>query len=161
MVQRQVFVDTCAWVAFFNEDDPNHELVEQFFSNFSLPLLTSNYIFDEALTLIRSRLGHKEAMDLGTIIRDKKTTILERVLPEDEEMAWRIFCRYDDKAFSFTDCTSFALMERLGIIMAFTFDQHFKQYGNLICLPQEYWTLHEERAAYTIHPSTPVLSNLR
>ncbi len=74
--------------------------------------------------------------------------------PEDEEFAWRIFRRYDDKAFNFTDCTSFALMDRLDIMMVFTFDQHFEQYGKFICLPQEYWTLHEDTAIYKIHPST-------
>ena len=43
----------------------------------------------------------------------------------------------DDKTFSFTDCTSFALMERIGVTEVFAFDEHFKQYGNFIVLPLE------------------------
>jgi predicted nucleic acid-binding protein len=35
----------------------------------------------------------------------------------------------DDKDFTLTDATSFAVMERLGITYAFTFDHPFTQYG--------------------------------
>ena len=45
---------------------------------------------------------------------------------EDEERAWEIFLKYKDKDFSYTDCTSFAVMERLKIDTAFTFDSHFQ-----------------------------------
>jgi predicted nucleic acid-binding protein len=59
---------------------------------------------------------------------------LLRITEEDEERAWRIFRQYDDKAFSFTDCTSFALMERLDINAVFAFDDHFLQYGRFVLL---------------------------
>jgi len=39
-----------------------------------------------------------------------------------------------DKGFSFTDCTSFALMERLDINTVFAFDDHFFQYGKFVIL---------------------------
>ena len=55
-----------------------------------------------------------------------------RITQEDEERAWDIFCRHEDKGFSFTDCTSFALMERLGIDAVFAFDDHFAQYGKFV-----------------------------
>ncbi|MBI5212767.1 MAG: PIN domain-containing protein [Nitrospirae bacterium] len=42
------------------------------------------------------------------------------------EKAWEIFLKYKDKDFSYTDCTSFAVMERLKIDIAFTFDSHFQ-----------------------------------
>jgi predicted nucleic acid-binding protein len=38
---------------------------------------------------------------------------------------------YTDKSFSYTDATTFAVMERLGINEALAFDQHFPQYGFL------------------------------
>ena len=52
-----------------------------------------------------------------------------RVEPEDEVRAREIIRRYDDKDFSLTDATSFAVMDRLGITTAFTFDRNFVQYG--------------------------------
>jgi len=44
--------------------------------------------------------------------------------------------KYRDKGFSFTDCTSFAVMERFGITEAFALDEHFDQYENIIRLPK-------------------------
>ncbi len=40
-----------------------------------------------------------------------------------------------DETFSFTDCTSFALMERRGVAIAFAFDDHFRQYEKFIVRP--------------------------
>lgn len=54
---------------------------------------------------------------------------------EDEEAAWQYFLKYADQAFSFTDCTSFAMMTRLGIKEAACFDSHFDTAG-FIRLPQ-------------------------
>jgi hypothetical protein len=54
---------------------------------------------------------------------------LARVGVAEWEEAWRLFQQYDDKSFSFTDCTSFILMRRLKLRDAFTFDHHFAQMG--------------------------------
>ena len=52
-----------------------------------------------------------------------------RVSVADERRAWEIIGRYSDKNFSFTDATSFAVMERLHIQHVFTLDRDFVQYG--------------------------------
>lgn len=67
---------------------------------------------------------------------DESPTVVERVTPADEEHARVIIRRYDDKRFSYTDATSFAVMERLQIQAAFTFDRNFGQYGLRILAPQ-------------------------
>ena len=51
------------------------------------------------------------------------------------ETAWDIFQKYADKEWSFTDCTSKVVMERLQISKAFAFDQHFRQFGNVVVVP--------------------------
>jgi len=54
---------------------------------------------------------------------------LIRITSEDEAAAFKLFTRYNDKDFSFTDCTSFVVMQKFGIPQAFTFDKHFRQMG--------------------------------
>jgi len=53
----------------------------------------------------------------------------------DVARAWRIFQQYKDKGFSFTDCISFAVMERHKIRAAFAFDEHVRQYGRFTVYP--------------------------
>ena len=48
---------------------------------------------------------------------------------EIETDAWRLFKTFSDEEYSFTDCTSFALMQSHAIKTAFTFDNHFRQHG--------------------------------
>ena len=42
---------------------------------------------------------------------------------------------FSDKEWSFTDCTSRVLMEKLRIERAFAFDQHFLQFGGVKVVP--------------------------
>jgi predicted nucleic acid-binding protein len=130
-----MFVDTGAWYALPDEDDANHHAAVKFKDSLVHPLMTSNYIVDEVLTLARNRLSHKVAVEIGQKLWDESIANLIRATPQDEKRAWEIFVKYRDKAFSFTDCTSFALMERVGMTEVFAFDEHFKQYGNFIVLP--------------------------
>jgi predicted nucleic acid-binding protein len=60
---------------------------------------------------------------------------VESVTPELIEKAWKLFKDYSDHAFSFTDCTSFALMEHLRLKQAFSFDAHFREYGKFVIAP--------------------------
>lgn len=52
-----------------------------------------------------------------------------RVREDDEATGLAIIRRYRDKEFSMTDATSFAVMERLRLHWAFSFDSDFRQYG--------------------------------
>jgi predicted nucleic acid-binding protein len=40
-----------------------------------------------------------------------------------------MLAQYKDKDFSLTDALSFAVMERLGVRVAFSLDRHFVQFG--------------------------------
>ena len=60
---KRLFVDTGAWYAVVDKKDPDHKEAEHFLTNNKIPLLTTNFIFDETITLIRSRLGWRIAKD--------------------------------------------------------------------------------------------------
>ena len=53
---------------------------------------------------------------------------IEKVLPVDLEVAWAIGLAYPDQHFSIVDRTSFAVMERLSISQAASFDNDFAVY---------------------------------
>ena len=77
-------------------------------------------------------LQHQPPREQSFLIVSPSWESLERsriVLdPVDLEAAWRIAEAFADQTFSFTDCTSFAIMERLGVADAFAFDRHFLIY---------------------------------
>jgi predicted nucleic acid-binding protein len=123
---KRLFVDTGAWYALIDKNDPDHKEAASFMENSKIPLLTTNFVFDETITLLRSRLGWNVAKEFGLKLKDSRFVSLISVRDEDEEMAWEIFLKYKDKDFSYTDCTSFAVMKRLRMDTAFTFDSHFQ-----------------------------------
>jgi predicted nucleic acid-binding protein len=84
---------------------------------------------------VQARLGHSCAITPGKRLLNPATTPILKVTESDVAQAWLLFQRYRDKAFSFTDCTTFALMTRLRIAAAFALDIHFRQYGRLVVVP--------------------------
>lgn len=88
----------------------------------------------ETHALLLARRGRTIAARILTEI-DHSTAVLVRVSAADERRAREIITTYQDKDFSLTDATSFAIMERLRIGHAFTFDRHFTQYGFTVLEP--------------------------
>jgi len=126
---RRIFVDTSAWYALVDVRDPDHEAATDFMHGNSAPLVTSNFVLDETLTLLKSKLGAQTAIEFGMKVRNSTFCTLHRIDPKLEKAAWEVFCRYTDKEWSFTDCTSYMVMKRLKLNEAFALDAHFAQMG--------------------------------
>ena len=92
-------------------------------------LITSDYVLDESYTIIRLRAGHKIAVRFGEMILATALIEVRYLTKETLQEGWDIFKSFSDKEFGFTDCTSFSLMQSLQIRAAFTFDDHFSQFG--------------------------------
>ncbi len=131
---KRAFVDTGAWYALVDAADPDHERTVACVHEYRGRLVTSNYVFDETLTLVRYKLGWQVAQQLGEQLRGGRLTRIERISVKDEEAAWSIFSRFSDKSFGFTDCTSFTLVRRIGLPLCIAIDEDFRAFG-LHCVP--------------------------
>ena len=126
---ERLFVDTSAWFAFANRKDLNHARVRAVLRQFPGRLVSSNFVFDETISLCLYRLGHKAARTAGSVLMDPDIVDLVRITAEDEQAAWALFCNRSDHRFSFTDCTSFVVMRRLGLPKALALDDDFRVEG--------------------------------
>jgi predicted nucleic acid-binding protein len=128
---RRVFVDSSGFLALVNPHDTYHEDARAIWTRLTEErwgAFTSNFVMAETHTLFLARLGHSSATAFLRNVSESSTVVV-RLVPSDEDRAREIIYRYDDKDFSFTDATSFAVMERLRIGHALTFDRHFAQFG--------------------------------
>jgi uncharacterized protein len=127
-----LFVDTAGWMACADAADPAHETActarDRWLERQGL-LLTTDYVIDETLTLLRLRLSLSAAENWWHSMAASKRVQRELIHEERAERARAIFFRYRDKDFSFTDCTSFALMREMRLRQALTTDTHFRQAG--------------------------------
>jgi uncharacterized protein len=125
----KVFVDTSAWYALADARTSDHVSIKAVLKAHRLSLVTSDYIFDEIVTLIRMRRGFDPARRFGEELLSGRVATIVRLLPVDLDAAWAVFCRRHDQRLSFTDCTSFALMQRLKIETAIALDDDFRALG--------------------------------
>ncbi len=128
----RLFVDSSAWTALFNPRDKYFSQARQAMQSIAgqdAEFVTTDYVLDETLTNLQSGYGHNVAEDFGVWVLQKKNIHIERITEAIWNAAWAMFQQYDDKDFSFTDCTSFVVMRQLKLREAFTFDHHFEQMG--------------------------------
>ena len=130
-LDNAVFADTSALFAIANERDDFHGSAIAILDRLSeahRPLVTTNIIATEFHALVMSRMGHAVARGVLANLYNGEIRII-RASAADEERARVIIAQSTDRAFSYADAISFAVMDRLHIHVAFTFDRHFAQYG--------------------------------
>lgn len=91
--------------------------------------MTTDYVVDETLTLLRMRLGVDAAQDWWTQVENSSRIRWEWISPARSDKARAWLFRWRDKDFSFTDCTSFVVMRELRVRVALTVGRHFRQAG--------------------------------
>lgn len=129
---KLLFVDTAGWVACADASDPAHAKSMEARDGWLESgggLVTTDYVVDETLTVVRRRLGLGAAEAWWRQIDASRRLRWELVDPGRADKARRWFFGYRDKAFSFTDCTSFVVMKDLRIREVLTTDRHFAQAG--------------------------------
>lgn len=123
------FVDTSFWIALqFRRDGHSAEATELWRYGRD-PLLTTNYVVGETWTFLRRRLGFEAARGFLDFIGTSSRLTVIRVDEGEEREAWAWLRRHDERAYSFVDATSFAVMRRRGILEALAFDGDFSAAG--------------------------------
>lgn len=127
-----IFIDTGAWVAIADSSDQYSEEAGRLYTDLILKrvqIVTSDLVLVETFNLLLRTIGNAATISFESKLKAIPFLKTVPITAVDWERAWKILAKYADKDFSFTDCTSFALMERLKIKTAFAFDAHFRQFG--------------------------------
>ena len=134
-----LFVDTSALVALADSSDRYHHAALDYLKSLRIgagDLIVTGYILDETFTRLRRTIGHQHAVVFGEGILTSALYTIVNIDARTFKLAWEWFKTYNDKEFSFTDCTSFVVMKALRLDKAFAFDKHFVQAGFTLC-PEE------------------------
>ncbi len=118
-----LFIDTSVWYSAADSSDIDSGRAKAILSK-GEPLLTTDHVLVETWMLLRNRIHRKAAEGFWEGMRSGIATI-ESVGLADLEAAWQIGLAFPDQDFSLADRTSFAVMRRLGIERAASFDNHF------------------------------------
>ena len=123
-----IFIDASVLVAFANEDDIHNKKAIKIINSVVLneygQALTTDYIFDEAVSVTLRKSNKKNAKELGNYVLNSEIYIAKVDTLIFQE-AWRLFEKLED--FSFTDCTIIAFMKTFDIKNLATFDKEFKK----------------------------------
>jgi uncharacterized protein len=99
---------------------------KEILANLAAQVLT-DHVLIETWVLLNARV-HRQAAERFWMGVRSGAAQLERVLVADLEVAWAIGEAFPDQDFSIVDRTSFAVMERLGLVRAASLDNHFAVY---------------------------------
>jgi predicted nucleic acid-binding protein len=129
---EMAFVDSGAWIALALLRDPLHAQAREQWDllqgagarlHTSIPVVIETFTFLERNANRDVALAWKESIHKGRIVR---------ILPcelRDLDQSWEYFRRTDLHKLSAVDATSFAIMRRARIRLAFAFDHHFAVVG--------------------------------
>ncbi len=130
-----IFVDIGAWFASIVPSNPDHEAASRWLSRNTEPLLTTDYVVDETLTLLKVRGEARRALRIGEEFFRESLSRVYYLSTDDILSTWETFQRFSDKEWSFTDCASKVVIDKLKLTHAFAFDHHFHQFGTVIIVP--------------------------
>jgi uncharacterized protein len=125
-----VFVDTSAFYALLVQTEGEHESVAKAFGSIldaRRPLITSNYVLIETVSLLQHRFGLEAVRDfdsrIGPLLR------IRSIDPEMHRRAMDRLLRADRRGLSLVDCSSFVVMDSEGIRQALALDADFGEQG--------------------------------
>jgi predicted nucleic acid-binding protein len=126
------FVDSGAWIALALSRDPLHPQAREQWAALKAigaKLHTSVPVVIETFTFLERNANRDVALVWKESIYEPGTVKIQPCNLKDLEQSWKYFKRSDLHKLSAVDATSFVIMERVGIRLAFAFDHHFSVAG--------------------------------
>lgn len=124
-----VFLDTSFILAALSSRDQRHRRAALTATQHGLARITSSLVINETVTLLQMRGRLSQALEFLADAQGKPDLQIVYPDPALQVEAWDLFVRWAGTGASPVDCLSFAIMRRLGIRKAFTFDEHFRTAG--------------------------------
>lgn len=124
-----VFADTFYFFALLNRNESRHAQAQRFASSFQGYVVTTQWVLTElADGLARSPRRAAFSVLHQELLADSRI----RIEPCSDALfstGLKLYIERPDKDWSLTDCISFVVMQREGIVEALTGDHHFEQAG--------------------------------
>lgn len=124
----RVFVDTSYFIARLVERDQWHKKARKAAAARVEPV-TSSLVINETVSLLQARGQLSAALTFLRVIRDSAGIQVVYVDPAIQNDGWDLFGKWGGLGANAIDCTSFAIMRKMAIHTAFTFDEHFRAAG--------------------------------
>lgn len=138
MASSRVFGDTSFFFALVAKRDPAHQAAVAAYGKLLKAggrVATTDYVVDETLTLTKARIDARTALALLDRMERSEAIVLEMLGSERLLASKQYFRKHSDHGYSFTDCTSFVVMDEFQIRAALTTDRHFAEAGLEVLLP--------------------------
>jgi predicted nucleic acid-binding protein len=123
-----VFVDSGAWLALFSSSDANHAAADGFFRSAAaerIPLVTTNLVLAEVHRLLLHRAGIRAAAVALARVDDSELVSVTFATPSHHRAARVWLDKLGDQRISYTDASSFAIMDAERCRVAMSFDHDF------------------------------------
>jgi predicted nucleic acid-binding protein len=129
---KPVFIDTMGWDCLLDRREAQHELAARLLAEWGQmrrSLVTTDYVVDETVTLLMARRAGGVLGEFFELIEHSTALTLTPVGPGRFREACGYLLKHRDQGYSFTDVTSFIVMNELGMSDVLTEDRHFEKAG--------------------------------
>lgn len=136
---KAVFLDASFWVIYRDTEELRQPLAARMVGELfrqKTPMVTTLPVVCEIHAYFARRPVIRE-----TILKElceNPVMMLEEISCEDQRSAREILHANEDKTYSLCDALSFAVMRRLKIHRAASFDKHFRQFGEFEIIPDKF-----------------------
>lgn len=125
-----LYLDTSGLFAALVSSEPRHEQAKACLELVLLrdaELIMNSFVLLETMTLLQARVGLDAAKAFETDFRPSlKVVWMDEALYQRSVRRWQL---RRARKLSLTDCSSFAVMEELGLQDVFGYDRHFSEEG--------------------------------